>query len=45
MLTALTDLEIAVDTMKKGAFEYPAKPIRKVQVADRTEELILANKG
>jgi len=34
MLTALTDLEIAVDTMKKGAFDYLVKPVRKVRLIE-----------
>ena len=34
MLTALTDLEIAVDTMKKGAFDYLVKPVRKIQLIE-----------
>src|SRR3970282_2652704 len=29
MLTGLTDISIAVDVMKKGAFVYVMKPVRK----------------
>ncbi len=29
MLTGLTDISIAVDVMKKGAFDYVMKPVRK----------------
>jgi len=34
MLTAQTDLEIAVDTMKKGAFDYIVKPVRRFQLVE-----------
>jgi putative two-component system response regulator len=44
MLTALTDLEIFVDTVKKGPFDHLVNPIRKARLVDRTEEPILANK-
>jgi len=40
MLTALTDLEIAVDTMKKGAFDYIVKPIRKVHLIETIKKAI-----
>jgi len=49
MLTALTDLEIAVDTMKKGAFDYLVKPVRKVQLVEtinkalRYREILIEN--
>jgi putative two-component system response regulator len=34
MLTAMTDLETAVDTMRKGAFDYITKPVRKMQLIE-----------
>jgi len=34
MLTAHTDLEVAVDTMKKGAFDYIVKPVRRFQLVE-----------
>ncbi len=34
MLTAQTDLEVAVDTMKKGAFDYIVKPVRRFQLVE-----------
>lgn len=34
MLTALTDIEIAVDTMKEGAFDYIVKPVRKLHLVE-----------
>lgn len=40
MLTALTDLEIAVDTMKKGAFDYIVKPVRKVHLIETIKKAI-----
>ena len=49
MLTALADLEIAVDTMKKGAFDYLVKPVRKVQLVEtinkalRYREILIEN--
>lgn len=49
MLTALTDLETAVDTMRKGAFDYVVKPVRKIQLVEtikkaiRYREILLEN--
>ncbi len=34
MLTAQTDLEVAVETMKKGAFDYIVKPVRRFQLVE-----------
>jgi len=40
MLTALTDLEIAVDTMKEGAFDYIVKPVRKLHLVESIKKAI-----
>ncbi len=40
MLTALTDLETAVDTMRKGAFDYVVKPVRKIQLVETIKKAI-----
>ena len=40
MLTALTDLEIAVDTMKKGAFDYLVKPVRKIHLIETLKKAL-----
>ncbi len=40
MLTALTDIEIAIDTMKNGAFDYILKPVRKVQLVETIKKAI-----
>lgn len=34
MLTAQTDLEVAIDTMRKGAFDYIVKPVRKLHLVE-----------
>jgi putative two-component system response regulator len=40
MLTAQTDLETAVDTMKRGAFDYIVKPIRKPQLVETIKKAL-----
>ncbi len=40
MLTALTDIEIAIDTMRRGAFDYILKPVRKVQLIETVKKAI-----
>jgi len=40
MLTALTDLETAVDTMKKGAFDYIVKPVRKLHLIETIKKAL-----
>ena len=40
MLTALTDLEIAVDTMRKGAFDYLTKPVRMIELVETIKKAI-----
>jgi len=40
MLTALTELETAVDTMRKGAFDYLLKPVRKVHLEETIRKAI-----
>jgi putative two-component system response regulator len=38
MLTALTDLEVAVETMKAGAFDYVVKPVRKIHLTETVKK-------
>jgi putative two-component system response regulator len=40
MLTAQTDLEIAVETMKKGAFDYIVKPVRKPHLIETIKKAL-----
>ncbi len=40
MLTALTDIEIAVETMKIGAFDYVVKPVRKVHLTETVKKAL-----
>ena len=40
MLTALTDLEVAVETMKAGAFDYVVKPVRKVHLTETVKKAL-----
>jgi putative two-component system response regulator len=40
MLTALSELETAVDSMKAGAFDYLLKPVRKTQVEETVRKAI-----
>jgi len=40
MLTALTNLEIAIDTMRKGAFDYIVKPVRKVHLVETIKKAL-----
>jgi putative two-component system response regulator len=40
MLTAQTDLETAVDTMKRGAFDYIVKPVRKPQLVETIKKAL-----
>jgi len=40
MLTAITDLETAIDTMRKGAFDYLVKPVRKVHLLESIKRAI-----
>jgi len=40
MLTALTNLETAVDTMRKGAFDYIVKPVRKVHLVETIKKAL-----
>ena len=40
MLTAQTDLETAVETMKKGAFDYIVKPVRKPQLIETIKKAL-----
>ncbi|MFW6138025.1 MAG: HD domain-containing phosphohydrolase [Spirochaetota bacterium] len=40
MLSALTDLETAVDTMRKGAFDYIVKPVRKIHLVETVKKAI-----
>jgi len=40
MLTAQTDLETAVETMKKGAFDYIVKPVRKNQLVETIKKAV-----
>jgi len=49
MLTAMTELEIAVDTMRGGAYDYLTKPVRKVRLIEtvnralKYREILLEN--
>jgi len=40
MLTALSELETAVNSMKAGAFDYLLKPVRKIQVEETVRKAI-----
>ncbi|MGA2612803.1 MAG: HD domain-containing phosphohydrolase [Spirochaetia bacterium] len=40
MLTALSELEIAVNSMKAGAFDYLSKPVRKTEVEQTVRKAI-----
>jgi putative two-component system response regulator len=49
MLTAMTELEIAVETMRNGAYDYLTKPVRKVRLIEtinkalKYREILLEN--
>ncbi|MGC9313250.1 MAG: HD domain-containing phosphohydrolase [Sediminispirochaetaceae bacterium] len=49
MLTAMTELEIAVETMRSGAYDYLTKPVRKVRLIEtinkalKYREILLEN--
>ncbi len=40
MLTAQTDLEVAIDTMRKGAFDYIVKPVRKLHLVETIKKAL-----
>ena len=40
MLTAMTDLETAVDTMRKGAYDYLTKPVRREQLIETVKKAL-----
>lgn len=40
MLTALIELETAVDTMRRGAFDYLLKPVRKIHLVETVRKAI-----
>ena len=40
MLTALTDLEIGIESMRRGAFDYLTKPIHKAQLVEAARKAI-----
>ena len=41
MLTGLTDINVAVDVMKKGAFDYVMKPVKKMDLLETVKRAIV----
>ncbi len=41
MLTGLTDISIAIDIMKKGAFDYVMKPVKKAELLDTIKRALV----
>ncbi len=41
MLTGLTDISIAIDIMKQGAFDYIIKPVKKIELMDVIRRALL----